>query len=217
MIIAGFDVATTTGIAIMDNGKVLHAEAFRSSVKRPEGLGPQEVDVLYEADIGLLFRAHVLEMLVSWDVQHVAFELPRTGDFERTKTRVDPTAEWAGRAVIRETERSSSNSAMIRGVGLCKDLAMVAKLKNIPIVPVPDVTWRKAFLGHARAPRGEKNGRQWLKKECMKQCESLGVKVPNDDAADAVGIGYWLALELRLIDILPRRGDFFSHIERATA
>src|ERR1700761_890767 len=110
MIHAGFDIASRTGICIMDGDKAVHVESWRSPRKRPEGLGPQEIDIEYEAKLAEQFRLHIRPLLIAHSVQHVGYEEPRTRDFERTDK------------LTGETKRASSNLAMVRALILCAHL-----------------------------------------------------------------------------------------------
>src|SRR4051812_6135246 len=132
MILAAFDVASRTGICIMDGEKVAHVETWKARAKRPAGLGAQEICIEYEAEIAEEFRAHIFSLLGSFQPGHVGYEEPRTRDFERTKTEYDPTAEWAGGGLRKFKQRASSNLAMTRALILCSTLIGVCKRKNIP-------------------------------------------------------------------------------------
>src|SRR3954471_22996397 len=117
MIVAGFDSATSPGVCVMDGPRPLHAESWRANIPRPKGLGPMEANADYEAALAEPFRKHVREILKQYGVQHVAYEAPRTRDFERTITHVDPDALFAGQAITTATQRASSNLSMLRSFG----------------------------------------------------------------------------------------------------
>jgi hypothetical protein len=191
MILAGFDIATNTGLTI-DDGKIIRARSWRAKAKRPFGLKATEIDEGYEAEIAEEFRDFVLSTLIAEHVTDVGYEKPRTRDFERTKVEIDTSSEWAGQAFKKTTERSSSNLAMVRGIVLCAVLLGVCRRLNIPAMPIPADDWRKSILGYSRAPKGVKDGRTHLKKAVMEQCRRLGVQVANDDAADSVGVVFHL-------------------------
>ncbi len=216
MSIAGFDIASSTGICILDGSRVLHLEAWRADISRPKGLGPMEADVQYEAMLAEPFRKHVRELLKRFGVTHAAYEQPRTRDFERKKIHVDTTAEWAGQAIHTETQRASSNLSMLRSFGMCVILAGLCRNRGIECHEVSADEWRKAFLGHARAPKHDRignkitDGRKWLKKEVIQQCAREGIIVTNDDAGDAVGVATWLRSRLSPLG-RAMAGDLFSH------
>lgn len=193
MILAGFDVATRTGIAVMDGDRLLQLESFSPGIARPEGMERNATSPVYEAMLAEKFRDHVRAILVAHQVQYIAFEAPRTRDFER-KVKHGGGEFWG----TEETTRASSNLAMLRGFGLCTQLCGIAHRLNIPAHPVDADTWRQSFLGFSRKPRSVKDGRAYLKAAAKSQCELLGFKVPNDDCADAVGVCWWLAGHLRI-------------------
>lgn len=209
MKLAAFDVASRTGICLMDGEKVAHVETWKARARRPAGLGPQEISIEYEAEIAEEFRTHVFALLGAFGPEHVGYEEPRTRDYERTKKRFDPAAQWAGGGFVSVKERSSSNLAMVRALMLCGHLIGVCQRKNIPTTSIPGDTWRKAFLGYSRAPKGVKDGRAYLKKACVDQCRLIGIEVPNDDAGDSVGVGWALRGILR-IGTLTRPGELFA-------
>lgn len=197
MTLAGFDIASRTGICIMDGDKAVHVESWRSSHKRPEGLGPQEIDPEYEAMLAEDFRRHFRPLLIAHGVEHVGYEAPRTRDF----SRIDRATG--------EEKRASSNLAMVRGLILCSHLCGVCQSLNIPTTSVPADDWRRAFLGFSRAPKTAKDGRKFLKEAATNQCKLLRIKVPNDDCADAAGVAFWLGGHLRITRAV-RPGDLFA-------
>lgn len=186
MKLAAFDIASRTGICLIDGERIEHVETWKTRQKRPEGLGPQEIDIQHEAAIGEEFRAHVFALLASWNPEHIGYEQPRTRDYERTKKHVGLGVSYTTK------ERGSSNLALVRSLMLCGHLIGVCNLKNIGAVGISLDDWRKSFLGYSRAPRGTPDGRKYLKQATIAQCKLIGVEVPNDDAADSVGVGWAL-------------------------
>jgi hypothetical protein len=215
LICAGFDIASNSGICVMDGQCLLHVESWRANVPRPKGLGPMEANADYEAALAEPFRKHVREILKQFAVQYVAYEAPRTRDFERTITHVAPDALFAGQAVTTETQRASSNLSMLRSFGMCVILCGLSRNLGIPSYSVPADQWRKAFIGRSRAPKTDaagrqiKDGRKWLKNQVVEQCRLEGITVPNDDAGDAVGVTFWLRARLSPMG-RARAGDLFS-------
>lgn len=192
MMLVGLDIATRSGIAVINGERVVHVESFKSKVERPKELKSQEIDVEYEALVAEQFRQHFNASLAAWQPDAVALEEPRTRDFERTKTQVNPNAPGWGQAITKTTERASSNLAMVRSMILCAHAVGLCQRKNIPVYRVSSDDWRHAFLGYSRAPRGTSDSRAFLKKAVKSQCELLGINVPNDDAGDSVGVAWWL-------------------------
>lgn len=209
MKLAAFDIASRTGVCLMDGEAVVHVETWKSHAKRPKGLGAQEIAIEHEAEIAEEFRAHVFSILGAFCPEHVGYEEPRTRDFERTKTEYDPAAAWAGGGLRKVKQRASSNLAMVRALILCSTLIGVCQRKNIPTTAIDADTWRKAFLGYSRAPRSVKDGRDYLKKACVAQCKLIGINVPNDDAGDSVGVAWALRGLLRTTQ-LYRPGELFA-------
>lgn len=215
MIVAGFDIASSTGICIMDGARPIHVEAWRANIPRPKDLGPMEANAEYESALAEPFRKHVRGLLKQYGVQHGAYEQPRTRDFERKKVTVNPEADWAGQAITIETQRASSNLSMLRSFGMCVIVHGLCRNLGIPCYEVPADEWRKAFIGRARAPKLDnggrpiKDGRKWLKNQVVEQCRLEGINVPNDDAGDAVGVTFWLRARLSPIG-RARAGDLFS-------
>ncbi|MEP0323279.1 hypothetical protein [Bauldia litoralis] len=207
MKVAGLDIASSTGICLT-NGTDFRAYSFKPKTKRPSFLAPQEIDPGYEAQLVEQFRDHLRAVLVSEEVEYVAYEKPRTRDFSRTKTVVDTNSAMFG-AFKKVKERESSNLAMIRGVGLCTALCGVCDRLNIPHVAVPVDDWRKAFFGFSRPTahvKGSEARRKWWKEQAVIQCTRIGISVPNNDAADAVGVTWWLLGHLKLAR-LSRPGE----------
>src|SRR4051794_14422204 len=172
----------------MDGSRPIHVESWKADVVRPKGLGPQEANAEYESALAEPFRKHVRSLLKEFGVQHVGYEEPRTRDFERTKTTINPDADWAGQAITKEVSRASSNLSMLRSFGMCVILCGLCRNLGIPSYSVPADEWRKAFIGRSRAPKSDNagrkitDGRKWLKNQVVEQCRLEGIKVPNDDA-----------------------------------
>lgn len=127
MIIAGLDVATTTGFACMQGDTLLHAEAFR-----PTGNG--------DAEIFHGFRAHLRSLLVSFRVEHVGIEEPLRSDLTRK--------EKDGTSVP-----ISNMATFLRLYGLRAHAVELCHALNIPVMQFNQSTWRKAFLGNGRADK----------------------------------------------------------------
>ena len=211
MRLAGFDLATRTGISI-DAGEGVRAYSWSANAKRPLGSKSTEIVESYEAEIKEQFRDHIWAMLVSHGITAVGYEEPRKNDFERTKTTVDESSAWAGKAFKKERVRSSSNLALFRANMLATELRAVCMRLNIPALAIPESDWRKSLLGYARAPRGVEDGRKYLKQAVIKHCRLLGIEVKNDDAADSAGV--LLALRAILMPAkLSRANDMFNGLE----
>lgn len=71
---------------------------------------------------------------------------------------------------------------------------------GIPYEEVHVNTWRKKFIGVAKAPLmrpANMSSSKWLQTECMKRAKELGelfdFEVANKDVVSAVGIAWWMA------------------------
>lgn len=55
-------------------------------------------------------------------------------------------------------------------------------------------SWRKVFIGIATAPKEivKEDRRAWLKAKTIEICEKRGLRPEDDNAADAIGILFWL-------------------------
>lgn len=191
MILAGFDIATRTGCAV-DDGQKITTHTFKAKAKRPIDLKQTEVFIPYEAQIALEFRLWCRSFLIAQGIQHVGYEQPADRTYERIKTIVDPAALWAGQAIRKERQASSSLLTLLRANILACTLDEVCQSLNIPTEAFPASEWRKSFLGMAMAPKSATNGRDFLKEQAKLQAKRLGVDIKNDDEADAVGVVFHL-------------------------
>ncbi|WP_029581972.1 hypothetical protein [Bradyrhizobium sp. URHD0069] len=154
IVIAGFDLATCTGAAILQGPKVLHAEAFRAK-------GKSDPEIF--SNWRIWFRA----MLVSHCVQHVAIEQPlRTPQIDR-KGELSP---------------KSSMATYLRAYGFRAHAIQICDSLNIPCEEVNMSTWRAAFTGNGHA---DKAASMVIAKQLYPGLKSL-------DAAESIGVGWWL-------------------------
>lgn len=126
-VIAGLDLATTSGIAVMDNDKLIHAEAFR-----PKGKSDPEI---FHG-----FRVHLRALLVSFKVEYVGIEEPLRSDLTRK--------EKDGSAVP-----ISNMKTFLRLYGIRAHALEICHALNIDHTEFNQSTWRKAFLGNGRADK----------------------------------------------------------------
>lgn len=126
-VLCGMDIATRSGIAIMDGDRLLHTEAFR-----PKGKA--------DAEIFHGFRAWLRPLLVSFAVEHVAIEEPLRSDLSRT--------EKDGTKVP-----ISNMQTFLRIYGLRALAVEMCFALNIDCCEINQSTWRKAFLGNGRADK----------------------------------------------------------------
>lgn len=134
MVIGGFDIATTTGVAILDGTRVLHIEAYRPPGKT-------------EAEIFHGFRTWLRSMLLAHEVQHMAIEQALVTDIKAPAK--GPNAKPG------ETRNPVTMKTYLRLYGLRAHAVEIAGALNIPLVELHQSTWRKAFTGNGRATKEE--------------------------------------------------------------
>lgn len=127
MIVAGLDVATRTGLCILDAEKLVHVEAFRPA-------GKEDPEIFHG------FRNWLRPMLVSHEVQHVAMEEPLRSDLKRREADGSETA-------------LTNMRTYLRLYGLRAHVREICFALNIPCEEVNQSSWRKAFLGNGRADK----------------------------------------------------------------
>lgn len=85
-------------------------------------------------------------------------------------------------------------------MGLCCVTEEEAEIYSIPVFEELQQRVRVYFIGTAAAPKDIKVTavrKMWLKQKAMEKCESVGVKAPDHNAAEACGL---LALRLSQLD-----------------
>lgn len=127
MIIAGLDVATRTGLCILDGDKLVHVESFRPA-------GKEDPEIFHG------FRQWLRSMLVAHNVENAAMEEPLRSDLKRRNAD--------------GTEEAMTNMrTYLRIYGLRAHVREVCFALNIDCVEVNQSSWRKAFLGNGRADK----------------------------------------------------------------
>jgi hypothetical protein len=220
VILCGLDIASTTGLALMDTAdRVITTQVYRASSavkkkikRRDEKITLEDVfedekgnklDLVKEGQIGRAFGDFLHSFLIEHAVQHVAIEEVLISNVTHRKTIVDTATEWAGKA-IRKVDTPGTNQATIyRLYGLNFVAASVCSRLGIPITGVNQGTWRKAFLG-----KGVKSSE--AKKEAHRQCQRLRIATATVDAAEAAGIVWWLDGHLNPYSAAKRVGDLFA-------
>lgn len=176
MMLAGFDIATTTGCALLRGDAIVHAEAFR-----PKGVE--------DAEIFNGFRQWFRAMLVAHDVQHCAIEQPLVTDIKAPKVGGVPG----------EKHNPVQMKTYLRLYGLRAHAVEIAYAVNVPLIEVHQSSWRKAFTGNGRAK----------KEDSLVLAKQLVPGLKSKDAAEAVGVVWWLAGHLKAASLL-RPGDLFQ-------
>lgn len=134
MVIAGFDIATTTGVAILDGTRVLHIEAFRAK-------GDDDAEIFAN------WRPWFRSMLLAHEVQACAIEAPLVTDIKAPDKR--PNARPG------ETRNPVTMKTYLRLYGLRAHAVEIAKSLNIECRELHQSSWRKAFTGNGRATKEE--------------------------------------------------------------
>ncbi|MDB5584866.1 MAG: hypothetical protein JWR80_10042 [Bradyrhizobium sp.] len=134
MIVAGFDLATTTGCAVLDGTKVLHAEAFRAPGKE-------------DSEIFTNWRTWFRAMLISHEVQACAIEAPLVTDIKAPDKRPN--------AVPGQTRNPVTMKTYLRLYGLRGHAIQICHALNIDCREFHQSSWRKAFTGNGRASKEE--------------------------------------------------------------
>lgn len=132
MMLAGFDIATTTGAAFLSGDKIVHAEAFR-----PQGKEDPEIFSNWRT----WFRC----MLISHEVQHIGIEQALVTDIRAPDKRQG--------ARPGETHNPVTMKTYLRLYGLRAHAVEIAHTLNIGLTEIHQATWRKAFTGNGRATK----------------------------------------------------------------
>lgn len=127
MIICGMDIATRSGLCIMNGDKLVHVESFRPA-------GKEDPEIFHG------FRNWMRPMLVSHGVEHVAIEEPLRSDLKRREADGTETA-------------LTNMRTYLRLYGLRAHAKEICHALNIPCEEVNQSSWRKAFLGNGRGDK----------------------------------------------------------------
>lgn len=177
MIILGLDPSTKTGWALFDTSKPV--QAIRAGVLKA-GDGETEFQA---AQLGRALRDLIkAEGKPSLVVIEAPMRMLPMVKRARKTARVDMLGD----------ADESSPSGMPQGLGAAlTSNQMVGALMGIigacglPCVVLTSGEWRKSFLGYGRKPGFDRKA--W-KQAVRHQCDLEGIRVTNDDMADAVGI-----------------------------
>lgn len=196
MIVAGLDVATTTGLAILEGDKCLHWEAFR-----PKGKEDSEIFHGY--------RIWLRSTLVAFGVERAGMEEPLPTNLERTEVVFSQVDVFSSKT--RKIKRPMTNMATYRRLyGLAAHTREICFSLNIPLVEVNQRDWRQAFLGVRSAPKGTTDSTAWLKDKAVQQCQRIGFNITKKDAAEGAGVAFWLQGHLKQEGAGIRPGDLFA-------
>lgn len=134
MIVCGLDLATRSGVCVLDGTKVLHCEAFRPAGK-------------VDAEIFHGFRNYLRPLLLSHSVEYVGLEQPLPTDIEVKDKR--PGVK------VGEKRNPITMVTYLRLYGLRAHAIEVCHALSIPHLEIHQGTWRKAFTGNGRATKDD--------------------------------------------------------------
>jgi hypothetical protein len=134
MTLAGFDLATTSGAAILRGDKIVHAEAFRPQGKE-------------DSQVFAGFRGWFRTMLLAYEVEQVAIEQPLVTDIRAPVRREG--------AQPGETHNPVTMKTYLRLYGLRAHAVEIAGSLNIPLLEAHQSSWRKSFTGNGRATKDD--------------------------------------------------------------
>lgn len=134
MIVAGFDIATVSGFAVLDGSTVIEALAYRAT-------GASEPAIISA------FRYRFRDFLQDHRVQEVALEQPLRSDFKVPDRRPGalPGASYT----------PATMKTFLLLYGLRAHALEVCHSLNLPCREVNQMTWRKSFTGNARADKAQ--------------------------------------------------------------
>jgi hypothetical protein len=131
VIVGGFDIATTTGCAILNGSKPLHVEAFRAKGET-------------DGEVFTTFRHWFRDIVRRFEVQCIAIEEPlRTPQINKSKLKLGEI----------ELSPKSSMETYLRLYGLRSIALQAAHGLNLRVEEVNQSTWRKSFTGNGRATK----------------------------------------------------------------
>lgn len=144
-----------------------------------------------DAEIFHGFREWFRAMLIAHGVAHVAIEQPLVTNLEMPDRRKG--------AVPGATHNPVTMQTYLRLYGLRAHAIQICRAINVDCTELHQATWRKAFTGNGRA----------TKDETLALAKQLVPGLKSKDAAEAVGIVWALAGQLRAASLV-RPGDLFA-------
>ena len=178
MILAGLDIATTTGITVLDGERLVFARPFKW-----EGNCSGEVF--------RHFRSTWYRLVEKYQIVESAAEQPLRTDIELKGKPNEDGSEG-------ETTRPPMKT-FLRIYGLCAIYEEVCAAHKIGCRYVNQGTWRKAFTGNGRA----------TKDDALAWAQLVDKSITSYDAAESMGVAWWLRGELNPKYAAPR-GDLFE-------
>ncbi|MCW2309697.1 RuvC family protein [Rhodobium gokarnense] len=177
MILIGMDIATVTGVALRDDDGQIKAWSFRV-----DGDGPGDVFKAFEDKVYRILKKH--------RPVRIAIEAPLRSDISRETTEeyfVDNVRH------VRKVRSPITNINTLRKLyGFTAIVYACACRCSIPVEEVKENQWRSAFgvkIGKGVPSSGRRKA--W-KQAAIDRCRLVGVRALDSDAAEAVGVLWWL-------------------------
>lgn len=202
MALLGIDCATTSGLAFERKDGSIRAYTFRPRAKRAFDVEAGAIDYEHRGKVSGEWRDHLRTLIATMDdegdpIAGMAIEMPLRPNITFKKQVVNFQASFHGQAITHE-EKGGTNMATMYGLyGMHAIACEVFATRNIPIKVCNQTSWRSSFFRGERPPRGTEDPGKWWKNHAKKYCEMLKIPVPSADAAEAVGILYWLKAQVQ--------------------
>lgn len=194
LVFGALDISKTcTGWGIIGKD-LLEAGAWRCPIKPPFDLKKGDIDANYSGDVADWYARQFNAWLSTYRPDVVAIEKPNPGMGERTKTEVDMSSEWAGKA-FKKIKVGNSNFATTHMLnGLAMEAARLCRSRGIEALFVGSSTWRgKGGLGIGTTPpKGVKDGSAWHKQNAKTYAKACGYEAKSGDAAEGLCIAVYL-------------------------
>lgn len=204
MITAGLDTGTTTGIAVLDGDRLIHAEAARF-------VGDTDGEIFTG------FRKFLLRNIRTFGIESLGIEEPLRTDITKQSTEIDKTTG----TIIKVMKPMSNMRTFLRlygfrghAVEICE--ALKTKL-NRPLQyrEINSATWRSVIYSGGRPPQGTRSPSEWWKEQALARCRQLRWNIQSKDAAEAAMIAEYLRITLKQerLGITVKPDDLFGHHE----
>lgn len=126
-----------------------------------------------DAEIFDGFRRRLMVIIAQHDIRHAALEEPLRSDLKRREADGTEKAFSTMRTYLR------LYGLRAHAIQICHELGVDCREVN-------QSTWRKAFVGNGRADKADS----------LRQCALLRWLVPDNNAAEAAGVAWWLNGEM---------------------
>lgn len=206
MIIAGLDIATKSGLAVVTSDDRWATATFKPPKKTGQVFDDDRestIDPIFSGQVGRAWEDYLHAFLLEQGVTHCGIEMPLRSNAKKTIKTVDTGAAWAGQAIRREVKDLTSMSTIYRLYGMNFIACSVCARLGIPTVLINQTEHRKAFLGNG-SPKDAKQA-------AVEQCRRLGIHISSVDAAEAVGVA-WATRGILMPAKFKAANDLFSKL-----